>query len=143
LVNNPDRINGKRVLVVEDGPTLTHGGMPYGAGVIAAKTYGAAEIVDPRPYASGTIKETFELYPDIGHLLPAMGYSEEQIHDLEKLLIVLIATWCYLPHPYILHKSSPLISKLFVFATNTRITDLLFWRKFYLIHSRPNLYCNI
>jgi len=98
LVNNPDRINGKRVLVVEDGPTLTHGGMPYGAGVIAAKTYGAAEIVDPRPYASGTIKETFELYPDIGHLLPAMGYSEEQIHDLEKTInsvdcdLVLFAT---------------------------------------------------
>ncbi len=98
LVNNPGRINGKRVLVVEDGPTLTHGGMPYGAGVIAAKTYGAAEIVDPRPYASGTIKETFELYPDVGHLLPAMGYSEEQIHDLEKTInsvdcdLVLFAT---------------------------------------------------
>jgi len=98
LVNNPERIKGKRVLVVEDGPTLTHGGMPYGAGVIAAKTYGAAEIVDPRSYASGTIKQTYHLYPDIGHVLPAMGYSEEQIHDLENTInsvdcdLVLFAT---------------------------------------------------
>lgn len=98
LVNNPERIQGKRVLVVEDGPTLTHGGMPYGAGVIAAKTYGAAEIVDPRSYASGTIKQTYHLYPDIGHVLPAMGYSEEQIHDLENTInsvdcdLVLFAT---------------------------------------------------
>lgn len=98
LVNNPERIKGKRVLVVEDGPSLTHGGMPYGAGVIAAKKYRAAEIVDPRPYASGTIQQTYKLYPDIGHLLPAMGYSEEQIHDLEKTInsvdcdLVLFAT---------------------------------------------------
>jgi len=98
LVNNPERIRGKRVLVVEDGPTLTHGGMPFGAGVIAAKTYGAAEIVDPRPYASGTIKQTYHLYPDTGHILPAMGYSEEQIHDLENTInsvdcdLVLFAT---------------------------------------------------
>jgi predicted GTPase len=98
LVNNPERIRGKRVLVVEDGPTLTHGGMPYGAGVIAAKTYGAAEIVDPRPYASGTIKQTYHLYPDTGHVLPAMGYSEDQIHDLENTInsvdcdLVLFAT---------------------------------------------------
>jgi len=98
LVNNPERIRGKRVLIVEDGPTLTHGGMPFGAGVIAAKTYGAAEIVDPRPYASGTIKQTYHLYPDTGHILPAMGYSEEQIHDLENTInsvdcdLVLFAT---------------------------------------------------
>ncbi|MEA3360505.1 MAG: cyclic 2,3-diphosphoglycerate synthase [Thermodesulfobacteriota bacterium] len=98
LVNNPERIRGKRVLIVEDGPTLTHGGMPYGAGVIAAKTYGAAEIVDPRPYASGTIKQTYNLYPDTGHVLPAMGYSEDQIDDLEKTInnvdcnLVLFAT---------------------------------------------------
>jgi len=98
LVNNPERIRGKRVLIVEDGPTLTHGGMPFGAGVIAAKTYGAAEIVDPRPYASGTIKQTYNLYPNTGHILPAMGYSEEQIHDLENTInsvdcdLVLFAT---------------------------------------------------
>ena len=98
LVNNPERIRGKRVLIVEDGPTLTHGGMPFGAGVIAAKTYGAAEIVDPRPYASGTIKQTYNLYPNTGHVLPAMGYSEDQIHDLENTInnvdcdLVLFAT---------------------------------------------------
>ena len=83
FVNNPEDIRGKRVLVVEDGPTLTHGGMPFGAGTIAAKLYNAESIVDPRPYISGTIKETFEKYSHIGPLLPAMGYSKKQIHDLE------------------------------------------------------------
>ncbi|MBW1958468.1 MAG: GTPase [Deltaproteobacteria bacterium] len=83
IVDDPDLIRGKRVLVVEDGPTLTHGGMPFGAGTIAAKMYGAANIVDPRPYIFGTIKDTFEKYPHVGPLLPAMGYSKEQIHDLE------------------------------------------------------------
>jgi len=83
FVDHPELIRGKRVLVVEDGPTLTHGGMPFGAGTIAAKLYGAASIVDPRPYSSGTIKETFEKYSHIGPLLPAMGYSKKQIHDLE------------------------------------------------------------
>ena len=84
LVTDPDRISGKRVLVVEDGPTLTHGEMAYGAGIIAAETYGAAEIVDPRPYAVGTIRETFDRYPHIKSALPAMGYGEEQIRDLEE-----------------------------------------------------------
>lgn len=83
LVSRPERIKGKRVLVVEDGPTLTHGEMPYGAGVIAARKFGAAELVDARPFAKGTIKETYSLYPHIGPLLPAMGYSREQIEDLE------------------------------------------------------------
>jgi len=83
FVDDPDLIRGKRVLVVEDGPTLTHGGMPFGAGTIAAKMYEAANIVDPRPYIFGTIKDTFEKYPHVGALLPAMGYSKEQIHDLE------------------------------------------------------------
>jgi len=98
LVSNPERIQGKRVLVVEDGPTLTHGEMPYGAGVIAAKKYGAADIVDPRPYAVGTIQETYRRYPHIGPLLPAMGYSRNQIHDLERTIksadcdLVLFAT---------------------------------------------------
>lgn len=98
IVSNPQQIQGKRVLVVEDGPTLTHGGMPYGAGFIAAKTYGAAEIVDPRPYAVGTIHETYLLYPHTGPVLPAMGYSGDQIHDLEGTInsvncdLVLFAT---------------------------------------------------
>lgn len=82
-VEQPELIRGKRVLVVEDGPTLTHGGMKYGAGLIAARKAGAREIIDPRPFTTGTIAETFREYPDIGPLLPAMGYSEAQIRDLE------------------------------------------------------------
>jgi len=85
-VSRPERIKGKRVLVVEDGPTLTHGEMPYGAGIIAAQTYHAAKIVDPRPYAVGSLKQTFEAYPGIGPALPAMGYSPEQIQDLEQTI---------------------------------------------------------
>ncbi len=79
-------IQGKRVLVVEDGPTLTHGEMTYGAGVVAAEKFGAKELVDPRPYTVGTITETFKKYPDIGTLLPAMGYGEKQIKDLEETI---------------------------------------------------------
>ncbi|MCE5335352.1 MAG: cyclic 2,3-diphosphoglycerate synthase [Desulfobacteraceae bacterium] len=86
LVDTPERIRGKRVLVVEDGPTLTHGGMEFGAATIAARSHGAAEIVDPRPVAVGSIRKTFELYPRIGVLLPSMGYSEEQISDLETTI---------------------------------------------------------
>ena len=85
-VDAPELILGKRVLVVEDGPTLTHGEMTYGAGMVAAERYGAAEAVDPRPWATGTIEETFEKYPDIGVLLPAMGYGDQQIADLEKTI---------------------------------------------------------
>jgi predicted GTPase len=77
---------GKTVLVVEDGPTLTHGNMAYGAGVVAAMRMGAEELVDPRPWATGKLAETFELYPDIGTLLPAMGYGDEQVADLEKTI---------------------------------------------------------
>jgi len=82
-VEKPELITGKRVLVVEDGPTLTHGEMEYGAGVVAAWKYGAKEIVDPRPYTVNSISETYKKYPKIGTLLPAMGYSDEQIKDLE------------------------------------------------------------
>ena len=85
-VEDPDIITGKRVLVVEDGPTLTHGEMKYGAGVVAAKQCGAAELVDPRPFAVGTIADTFDHYPDIGTLLPAMGYGSDQTHDLEETI---------------------------------------------------------
>ena len=85
-VEDPDIITGKRVLVVEDGPTLTHGEMKYGAGVVAAKQCGAAELVDPRPFAIGTIADTFDHYPDIGTLLPAMGYGSDQTHDLEETI---------------------------------------------------------
>ncbi len=79
-------IRNKRVLVVEDGPTLTHGEMSYGAGIVAASKFGAAELVDPRPWVTGRIAETFEIYPEIGSLLPAMGYGDEQMQDLEKTI---------------------------------------------------------
>ena len=85
-VNNPSQIKGKRVLVVEDGPTLTHGEMTIGAATIAAMKFGAAEMVDPRPYIVGKIKQTFETYPHIGTLLPAMGYGDEQVKDLEATI---------------------------------------------------------
>jgi predicted GTPase len=85
-VDKPELIKGKRVLVVEDGPTLTHGNMPYGAGAIIAKRLGASEIVDPRPYAVGSIVKTFEEYPHLGAVLPAVGYGKEQIKELEETI---------------------------------------------------------
>ena len=85
-VDDPSVIKGKRVLVVEDGPTLTHGEMQLGAGTVAAMKYGAAEFVDPRPFTVGKLSETFEIYPNIGTLLPAMGYSEQQLKDLETTI---------------------------------------------------------
>ncbi|MEB2289066.1 MAG: cyclic 2,3-diphosphoglycerate synthase [Anaerolineae bacterium] len=98
FVDDPAAIRGKRVLVVEDGPTLTHGEMAYGAGVVAAQRFGAAELVDPRPYAVRSIAETFAKYPGTGALLPAMGYGEEQRADLEETIratpcdLVIVAT---------------------------------------------------
>src|SRR5439155_23109587 len=91
-------IAGKRVLCIEDGPTLTHGEMTYGAAVLAAREHGAAELVDPRPFAVGSIAETFKAYPDVGTLLPAMGYGREQMEDLRETIsrsdadLVLIGT---------------------------------------------------
>jgi predicted GTPase len=98
FVDRADEIRGKRVLVVEDGPTLTHGEMKYGSGTVAAQKHGAAEIVNPRAWASGKIKETFDKYPGIGALLPAVGYGEEQVGDLEATIrrvpcdLVIVAT---------------------------------------------------
>jgi predicted GTPase len=97
-VPEPEMIKGKRVLAIEDGPTTTHGGMPFGAGVMAARLSGAAELVDPRPWAVGEIAETFERYPDVGPLLPAKSYGDAQIRDLEATVdavdcdLVLVAT---------------------------------------------------
>ena len=97
-IDHPELIRDKKVLVVEDGPTLTHGEMKYGAGVVAAQKYGAKEIIDPRPYAIGTIKDTYTKYPGIGTLLPAMGYGKKQIQELEDTInavdcdIVIIGT---------------------------------------------------
>ncbi|TVM03227.1 MAG: GTPase [Candidatus Brocadia sp. WS118] len=86
IIEKPELIKGKRTLVIEDGPTLTHGGMAFGAGVLAAKQYGAGEIVDPRPYAVGSIAEVFVKYPHIGNLLPAMGYGLSQMEELRETI---------------------------------------------------------
>ncbi|MBN2175126.1 MAG: hypothetical protein JW731_13410 [Bacteroidales bacterium] len=85
-VDDPSVIKGKKVLVVEDGPTLTHGEMKLGAGTVAARKFGASELVDPRPFVVGKLAETFEIYPNIGVLLPAMGYSDQQLKDLEATI---------------------------------------------------------
>jgi len=85
-VEDSGSIAGKRVLVIEDGPTLTHGGMKYGAGIVAAQKYGAAEIIDPRPYAVGSIKKTFEKYNHLDRVLPAMGYGDKQTSELEETI---------------------------------------------------------
>ena len=98
FVEDPGAIQGKRVLVIEDGPTLTHGGMAYGAGTVAAQRFGAAQIVDPRLYAVGSIVETYEKYPNTGAVLPAMGYGAHQIAELEQTIndtpcdMVIVAT---------------------------------------------------
>ena len=98
FVDHPEEIRGKRVLVIEDGPTLTHGEMTYGAGYVAAQRYGAAQIVDPRPFAVGSILETYRKYPKTGPILPAMGYGDEMVRDLEQTIaradvdLVLIGT---------------------------------------------------
>ncbi|MGD8942225.1 MAG: cyclic 2,3-diphosphoglycerate synthase [Desulfobacterales bacterium] len=103
VVKEPEMIQGKRVLVIEDGPTLTHGEMPFGAGIVAAETFKAAEIIDPRPYAVGSLNETFAVYPHIGNVIPAMGYTTDQISDLENTInqadcdLVLFATPIHLP----------------------------------------------
>lgn len=97
-VDRPDLVRGKRVLVIEDGPTVSHGGMTYGAGVLAAQRHGAAVLVDPRPFAVGSLRQTFEAYPHLDCLLPAMGYGTKQLRDLEQTItrvdcdLVLIAT---------------------------------------------------
>ncbi|MEE9553840.1 MAG: cyclic 2,3-diphosphoglycerate synthase [candidate division Zixibacteria bacterium] len=86
FVDDPEKIRGKRVLVIEDGPTLTHGEMKYGAGVVAAQKFGAAELVDPRPFTVASITATYEKYPNIGTLLPAMGYGDKQVKDLQTTI---------------------------------------------------------
>lgn len=111
-VENSDMISGKRVLVVEDGPTLTHGEMKIGAGTVAAEKFGASELVDPRPFLQGKLIDTFEKYPEIGALLPAMGYGDEQIKDLEDTInntdcdLVIIGTPIDLRRIIDIHKPS-------------------------------------
>lgn len=84
--DGPEAVRGKRVLVIEDGPTITHGGMPYGAGTVFAKKFGARELVDPRPYAVGSIKEAYKKYPHLGAVLPALGYGGKQVAELKKTI---------------------------------------------------------
>ncbi len=104
FVEESEMIQGRRVLAIEDGPTLTHGGMAYGAGILAARRFGAAEVIDPRPYAVGSIAETFHRYPHIGPLLPAVGYDAEQIADLRTTIeatpcdLIIVATPIDLRH---------------------------------------------
>lgn len=86
FVDKPELVKGKRVLVIEDGPTLTHGEMAFGAGIVAAMRFGAVEIIDPRPWLVGSMAETFEKYPEIGELLPAMGYFDQQLKDMEETI---------------------------------------------------------
>lgn len=110
-VDNPTAIRGKRALVIEDGPTLTHGGMAFGAGTVAARRFGAVEVVDPRPYAVGSIAAAFRRYPNLGKTLPAMGYGSEQVRELEQTIeltpcdLVIAATPIDLRR--ILHVSKP------------------------------------
>jgi len=113
IVKDGGRITGKRVLVIEDGPTLTHGGMKYGAGIVAAKKYGAAEIIDPRPFAVGSIKKTFEKYNHLDNVLPAMGYGEKQCQDLaatiEKIPCDLIVSGTPIDITRVIKVSKPIL----------------------------------
>jgi predicted GTPase len=130
-VDDPAAIAGKKVLVVEDGPTLTHGDMKYGAGVVAARAHGAAEIVDPRPWATGTIDETFRKY-DVGPVLPAMGYSDEQLEEMQKTIdaadadLVVIGTPIDLRHVIEIRKPAVRVSyDLEVLPDSPSLEDVL------------------
>jgi predicted GTPase len=126
-----ERIRGARVLVVEDGPTLTHGEMTYGAGTVLARSHGASSIVDPRPWAAGRIRETFERYPGIGALLPAVGYGDAQVRDLEETIrrvpcdLVIVATPVDLTR--IVRIDKPMLRARYSLAETTRpdLTELL------------------
>jgi predicted GTPase len=130
-ISEPALVKGRRVLVVEDGPTLTHGEMPYGAGVVAARQCGAAELVDPRPYAVGSIRSTFERYSHLTSLLPAMGYSAIQRHELEETInrvpcdLVLVATPIDLGHLVKLNKPSLRVTYEVEDVTHPGLTEVL------------------
>jgi predicted GTPase len=130
-ISEPALVKGRRVLVVEDGPTLTHGEMPYGAGVVAARQCGAAELVDPRPYAVGSIRSTYEHYTHLTSLLPAMGYSAIQRHELEETInrvpcdLVLVATPIDLGHLVKLNKPSLRVTYEVEDVTHPGLTEVL------------------
>jgi predicted GTPase len=131
VVDRPDLIRGKSVLVVEDGPTLTHGGMNYGAGTLAAQTFGAREVIDPRPYAVQSIAETFAKYPGTGILLPAMGYGDEQMRDLGATInkvpcdTVIVGTPIDLRRVINITKPSVRVRYSLAEATKPDLTDVL------------------
>lgn len=139
-VTAPQMIKGRKVLVVEDGPTLTHGEMPYGAGVVAARQCGAAELIDPRPYATGSIRGTYERYPHLTSLLPAMGYSALQRHELEETInrvecdLVLVATPIDLSHLIKMNKPSLRVSYEVEDTSHTKLFEIL--REFTRSHAR-------
>ncbi|HUI85182.1 MAG TPA: GTPase, partial [Candidatus Binatia bacterium] len=130
-VEDPDAINGKTALVVEDGPTLTHGEMSYGAGIVAANRYHASALVDPRPYAIGSIQKTFEQFPHLWRVLPAMGYSDTQRHELEETIrrvpcdVVVVATPIDLSHAIRLDKPSVRVSYEVEEIGKTVIADII------------------
>jgi predicted GTPase len=130
-VPEPEQVKGKRVLVVEDGPTLTHGEMRYGAGVVCARQQGAAEIVDPRPFAIGSIRKTYEKYPHMIELLPAMGYSDTQRHELESTInsvpcdLVLVATPIDLARVIRINKPSLRVSYEVEAVSKPELRDIL------------------
>jgi len=130
----PERIRGQRVLVVEDGPTLTHGEMPWGAGLIAAETHGARQVVDPRPFAAGVFQELYRRYPHIGPVLPAMGYGAGQIKDLQQTLnaadcdLILFATPIDLPALLELTRPSLRVRYEYRDIDGPRLSDILFER---------------
>jgi predicted GTPase len=130
-VSAPELVKGRSVLVVEDGPTLTHGEMPYGAGVVAARQCGAAELVDPRPYAVGSIRGTYEHYPHLTSLLPAMGYNTIQRHELEETInrvpcdLVLVATPIDLGHLIKLNKPSLRVTYEVEDSTHPGLAEIL------------------
>jgi predicted GTPase len=130
-VTAPDLVRGKRVLVVEDGPTLTHGEMPYGAGVVAAKRFGASELVDPRPYAVGSIRQTFNKYTHLSNLLPAMGYNDVQRRELEETIertpcdLVLIATPINLAKILKINKPTTRVSYEVAETSQPHLTEIL------------------
>ncbi len=131
FVDDPEAIRGKRVLVVEDGPTLTHGEMAYGAGFVAARRFGAAEIVDPRPFAVKSIAATYKKYPKTGPILPAMGYGEAQMNDLAETInksdvdLVLVGTPIDLKRLIKLNKPSQRVSYELQEIGQPTLTDLL------------------
>jgi predicted GTPase len=131
FVDDPTAIRGKRVLVVEDGPTLTHGEMAYGAAWVAARRFGAAEIVDPRPYAVGSIRATYAKYPSTGAVLPAMGYGEAQMSDLQQTInqtdadLVLIGTPIDLNQLITINKPSQRVSYELQEIGQPTLADLL------------------